>query len=49
MIYGRPSSKGHDGDGEKMKKVFNTLIVGALLALPMLIVFSLWAKDGMPY
>ena len=34
---------------KKMKKVFNTLIVGALMALPMLMIFSLWAKDGMPY
>ena len=34
---------------KKKKKVFNTLIVGALMALPMLMIFSLWAKDGMPY
>ena len=33
----------------KMKKVFNTLIVGALMALPMIAVFAIWAKDGMPY
>ncbi len=32
-----------------MKKVLNTIMVGALMALPMLIVFSLWARDGMPY
>lgn len=34
---------------KKMKKVFNTIAVGALMALPLLLVFSLWAKDGMPY
>lgn len=32
-----------------MKKMIDTLLVGALMSLPMIIVFMLWASDGMPY
>ena len=32
-----------------MKNIVDTILIGALMALPMLIVFSLWAKDGMLY
>lgn len=30
-----------------MKNIVDTILIGALMALPM--IFSLWAKDGMLY
>lgn len=33
----------------KMKKAFNTIAVGTLMALPLVAIFAIWARDGMPY
>lgn len=32
-----------------MKNIVDTILIGALMALPMIAVFAIWAKDGMPY
>lgn len=32
-----------------MNKLIDTLVVGGLMSLPMIIIFVLWALENMPY